>query len=58
MAKEAGWTLVYLEVLRKKNPETIINWVKKSVNGKYFGYYDTWVFELPEDAAWFSLKWK
>jgi hypothetical protein len=56
--EKAGWTLVYLESLRKKNPKTIANWVKKSVKGEYYGYYDTWVFKLTDDAAWFTLKWK
>ncbi len=53
------WVLV--EIPRFANKalfEIDINeWCSQNLKGKFINYHQQWMFELPEDATWFILKW-
>ena len=38
--------------------KNIINkWCSENLKGSFEGYRGNWIFELPEEATWFTLRW-
>lgn len=54
---QLGWTKVYIKNFDDSKSKWIARSLKKNLTGKYWGFYDTWVFEKEEDAIYFKLKW-
>lgn len=71
--RQRCWTQVILEQKRTKTilPSGAIAWFPKfradaeikqwcqrqKSTGKFYSDSDSWWFELPQDATWFTLKW-
>jgi hypothetical protein len=35
----------------------INKWCSQNLKGKFKSHHERWMFELPEDATWFILRW-
>jgi len=56
--KTTGWQEVTLPYPIYGITKNIINkWCSENLKGSVDGYRETWIFELPEDATWFTLRW-
>jgi hypothetical protein len=53
-----GWTKVDVPSgLTLDQNREIQQWIKKHCRGRTKFGYETWLFEDPKDAMWFTLKW-
>lgn len=56
--KDAGWQEVTLPYPIYGITKNIINnWCSENLKGSFDGYREKWIFELPEEATWFTLRW-
>lgn len=56
--KAVGWQEVKLPYPIYGVTKNIINkWCSENLKGSFEGYRENWIFELPEDATWFTLRW-
>lgn len=56
--KDIGW--VKLKLARRISIIELVEmkeWLKKSCKGKYLQQDNNFLFQLPADATWFSLRW-
>jgi len=53
------WTQVQLPypIARSSNEHMIKTWCSENLKGKFNSYREQWIFELPEDATWFIIRW-
>jgi hypothetical protein len=35
----------------------IKTWCSENLKGNFNGYREQWMFEIPEDATWFIIRW-
>lgn len=54
LMKELGWITV---TLTNNNNWAIYDWVQQNCKGKHKHRNNIWIFELKEDAEWFTLRW-
>lgn len=54
-----GWTHVTLpyRFRRSAKEQEINDWCSQNLKGDFKGFHEKWMFELPEDATWFRLRW-
>ena len=54
---QSGWTKVVLTPMTWETSDAIDFWVMKNCRGNHQTMGLVWVFERPEDATWFTLRW-
>lgn len=54
---DMGWTKVVLFPMTWENGALIDSWVEQNVRGNHQTMGLVWIFERPEDATWFKLRW-
>ncbi len=54
LLQELGWAKV---TLTNNNNWAIYDWANHNCKGKHKHRNNDWMFELKEDAAWFTLRW-
>ena len=54
---DMGWTKVVLFPMTWENGALIDRWVEQNVRGNHQTMGLVWIFERPEDATWFKLRW-
>ena len=54
LMKSIGWTQVEID---RPSTEDILVWCEKNLKGKYKVHSYVWMFERPEDATWFTMRW-
>lgn len=52
-----GWTKVILKPMTWEDGYEIDNWIETNIKGNHETMGLVWVFEKPEDAMWFKLRW-
>jgi hypothetical protein len=52
-----GWRKVILSPMTWENAAEVDIWTDKNVKGNFETMGLVWVFELEEDANWFTLRW-
>lgn len=52
-----GWTKVVLRPMTWENSYAIDEWTATNVKGNFETMGSVWVFERPEDANWFTMRW-
>lgn len=52
-----GWVKVTLQPMTWETSDRIDLWVMKNVKGRHHTRGLVWIFENPEDATWFNLRW-
>lgn len=60
MLAEMGWTRANYHqrnLTTESRVKEIQDWVKAHAQGSYECYYTDFIFEDPQDAVWFELKW-
>ena len=56
--KTNGWKEVKLQYpTYGKIKHKINKWCSENLKGSFEGYRGNWIFELPEEATWFTLRW-
>ena len=55
---QSGWHKVVCENMDTRKAKWIARNLKKSLKGKYYGFYSHYAFELEEDAVYFTMRWK
>ena len=53
----SGWVKVVLRPMTWEQGAEIDLWTESNVKGKFQTMGLVWIFEKPEDANWFSLRW-
>jgi hypothetical protein len=56
MLRQVGWQIIHTGITENQVME-VQSWIKDNCVGNYHGYIKTWVFENPQDAFLFKLKW-
>jgi hypothetical protein len=53
------WTQIKLPypIARTLNEHVIKTWCSENLKGNFNGYREQWMFEIPEDATWFIIRW-
>lgn len=54
-----GWTAVTVNAWPSCTGKELVAWAYENVTGRFYrsSLYRTWVFEKPEDASFFYLRW-
>ena len=53
---ETGWTKIILSPMTSERSKSIDDWLATKCRGKHMTMGIVFVFEKPQDATWFTLK--
>jgi hypothetical protein len=52
-----GWTKIILRPMTWEAGAEIDQWTADNINGNFETMGLVWIFERPEEANWFALRW-
>jgi hypothetical protein len=52
-----GWTKVILRPMTHETSEEIDMWTERYVKSNFETMGLVWIFEKPQDANWFAMRW-
>jgi len=57
LLEDVGWSKVVLQPMTMETGDAVDLWTHKNCKGKYKTRGLVWLFEQPQDAMWFKLRW-